>query len=95
MLNCGNHQARPALVPEKWLSAFGLCRDEVGVFIASNCLSPRTHPIPSGAKAPLLLLVYVRAEARTLQAEAKQLMRQSGLLAPKNSGAKSSALSQL
>src|ERR1039458_1199848 len=49
------HEPRPMVVAKEGFAARCLGGDEVGVFTRPNCLSPGTHPIPSGAKAPPFL----------------------------------------
>ena len=43
------------LVVKEWFAACRLSRDEVGEFVTPNWFPPGTDPIPSGAKARMIL----------------------------------------
>ncbi len=55
MVNGGKHEARPAVMTKERLATRCLCGDEVAEVVAPCCLSPGTHLIPSGAKAPVVV----------------------------------------
>ena len=57
MVDRGEHESRPAVMAKEWFAARCLCRDEIREFVASGLLSRGSHPIPSGAKAPVVVLI--------------------------------------